>query len=300
MKRILSLAVLFFFGTQLSAQDPSTRSAGVWLRGGLAQFTQEITATTSEESKDVITQAGALFNLIKKPSMKFGLGAQISLAKVDLKALTNGTTIEERKTALNAQALDVFARFTSKNGLYAHAGYQLDLGPDELAEIEDANSDLSNAIKVGLGIDKETDLLAIHAAVGTAITLKTDVFANIFDKGLAKRAAIEYNVGDFYVAEASAALKLGKMIQAGVKAQLVNQTDSEITGGLAKTATSLEDGISSIQFVPYLTFKQPGSPFRLSLRGGIPQEYFEQGMLSFTDGDSLLGLVGLLGVGVDL
>lgn len=295
MRKFVSLLTLLVVGTSVFAQDLSTREAGVWLKGGLAQFSQEETVagqTTTAEDNQVVTQLGGMFNVLNKSSLKFGLGTQLSVAKVDFKTLLNNATIDEKKGALNAQALDVFGRLTSDMGLYVHAGYQADLGP---SDSEDINSDLSNAVKLGLGINKETNLLAINVGVGTALTLKTDKIANLFNK----RQAVELNFGDVYLAQASAAIKLGKALQAGVKAQYVNQTEGEVTGTVTKTTLSLDDAFSSLNLVPFLTYKQPNSPFRFNLRGGLPTEYFERGMINFTDGEALTGLVGLLGVGFE-
>jgi hypothetical protein len=288
MRKTLSILSLLFLGTTLSAQDLSTRAAGVWVKGGVAQLKEQLTATTDAQTNDVITQVGGMFNIIKKPTLNFALGAQVGLAKIDYKTLAaNGSTTFERAGALNSQALDVFGRLSSKMGLFVQAGYQADLSPDDT----NVNSDLSNAVKLAVGIDKETSLLSIHAGAGTAITMAREA-------SLGKRNAIEVNLGDIYVADASAALKLGKSIRAGVKAQFVSQTESTVTGGTNKNAT-VSDAFSNIQLVPFLTYKMPNSPFRLNLRGGVPSEYFERGILQFQDGESLTRLAGLLGVGFE-
>lgn len=233
---------------------------------------------TNAEVMSYAVHIGGAYDVSQIGMMKVRLGADLALFN------RNVTSDETSAGPITIPAIDQSSGFAPQNvtifGEIAQptyklrAGYFLDLGQEPEDADEAENSDMQNAIMLGISGQYPTETFRLFAGFDYFLTLKGE-----------REDDTEFDNGDIAVVQAGAGFRITPEAEIGAAVLYRINTEGELAGTDGSDLDASEfpglpnefDGGNSIGIAPYITYAPTARPYQVYLKGAVQREYFDYG-----------------------
>ncbi len=225
------------------------------------------------EVQSYAVHVGGTYALSQIGTMKVRLGADLSLYDRRFQSdgfAPIGLDAQDQSSGFAPQNLSVYGEI-AQPAYKLRAGYFFDLGPEAGGADELENTDMQNAVMLGISGQYPTETFRLFAGLDYFITLKGEL-----DDGT------EFDTGDVAVVHAGAGFRIIPSAEIGATLLYRINTEGELgdlSGGDvdANGAPNEFAGGNSVGIAPYVTYAPMNSPYQFYVKGAVQREYYDYG-----------------------